>query len=91
MLIATTGAFTCLMRGTVSDNVAMPGGRDLGLATLAEASAVSAAGYPVPEAVTASTTQTITRERSAATSSMSRDVAAGRPTEAGAILADLAR
>jgi 2-dehydropantoate 2-reductase len=92
VFIATVGALTCLMRGTVGDIVAVPGGRDLGPAILAEAASVSAAaGYPVPEAVTANTTRSITEDGSTATSSMSRDVAAGRPAEAEAILADLAR
>jgi 2-dehydropantoate 2-reductase len=92
VFIATVGALTCLMRGTVGDIVAVPGGRDLGPAILAEATSVSAsAGYPVPEAVTAETTRRITRDGSTVTSSMSRDVAAGRPAEAEAILADLAR
>src|SRR5580692_5743911 len=91
VFIATIGALTCLMRGTVGDIVAVPDGRDLGPAILAEATSVSAAaGYPVPEAVTASTTRSITQDGSAVTSSMSRDVAVGRPAEAEAILADLA-
>jgi 2-dehydropantoate 2-reductase len=92
VFIATVGALTCLMRGTVGDIVAVPGGRDLGPAILAEASSVSAAaGYPIPEAVTANTTRSITQDGSTVTSSMSRDVADGRPAEAEAILADLAR
>jgi 2-dehydropantoate 2-reductase len=92
VFIATVGALTCLMRGTVGDIVAVPDGRDLGPAILAEATSVSAAaGYPVPEAVTASTTRSITQDGSPLTSSMSRDVAAGRPAEAEVILADLAR
>lgn len=92
VFIATIGSLTCLMRGTVGDIVAVPGGRDLGPAILAEASAVSAAaGYPVPADALASTTQTITQAGSTATSSMSRDVAEGRPAEVEQILADLAR
>jgi 2-dehydropantoate 2-reductase len=92
VFIATVGALTCLMRGTVGDIVAVPGGRDLGPAILAEATSVSAAaGYPIPQALTANTTRSITQDGSAVTSSMSRDVATGRPAEAEAILADLAR
>jgi 2-dehydropantoate 2-reductase len=75
VFIATIGALTCLMRGTVGDIVAVPGGRDLGPAILAEASAVSAAaGYPIPADVIATTTQTITQAGSPVDSSMSRDV-----------------
>ena len=92
VFIATIGALTCLMRGTVGDIVAVPGGRDLGPAILAEASAVSAAaGYPVPADAIASTTQTITQAGSPVDSSMSRDVAEGRPAEVEQVLADLAR
>jgi 2-dehydropantoate 2-reductase len=92
VFIATVGALTCLMRGTVGDIVAVPGGRDLGPAILAEATSVSAAaGYPIPQAVTANTTRSITEDGSNLTSSMSRDVAAGRSAEAETILADLAR
>ncbi len=80
VFIATIGALTCLMRGTVGDIMAVPGGRDLGPAILAEASAVSAAaGYPVPADAIASTTQTITEAGSRVDSSMSRDVAGGGP------------
>lgn len=92
VFIATIGAMTCLMRGTVGDIVAVPGGRDLGPAILAEASAVSAAaGYPVPADAIASTTRMITQAGSAVDSSMSRDVAEGRPAEVEEVLADLAR
>jgi len=92
VFVATVGALTCLMRGTVGDIVAVPGGRDLGPAILAEACAVSAAaGYPVPAEAIASTTQTITQAASSVTSSMSRDVAEGRPAEVEQVLADLAR
>ena len=92
VFIATIGALTCLMRGTVGDIVAVPGGRDLGPAILAEASAVSAAaGYPMPADAIASTTQTITQAGSPVDSSMSRDVAEGRPAEVEQLLADLAR
>jgi 2-dehydropantoate 2-reductase len=92
VFIATIGALTCLMRGTVGDIVAVPGGRDLGPAILAEASAVSAAaGYPIPAAAIASTTQTISQAGSPVDSSMSRDVAEGRAAEVEQVLADLAR
>jgi 2-dehydropantoate 2-reductase len=92
VFIATIGALTCLMRGTVGDIVAVPGGRDLGPAILAEASAVSAAaGYPMPADAIASTTQTITQAGSPVDSSLSRDVAEGRPAEVEQVLADLAR
>jgi 2-dehydropantoate 2-reductase len=91
-LVATVGALTCLMRGTVGEIVAVPGGRDLGPAILAEASAVAAAaGYPVPADAIARTRQMVTEAGSALNSSMSRDVAEGRPAEVEQVLADLAR
>ncbi len=92
VFVAAVGALTCLMRGSVGDIVAVPGGRDLGPAILAEASAVAAAaGYPIPDDAIASTTQTITQGGSPVNSSMSRDVAEGRPAEVEQVLADLAR
>jgi 2-dehydropantoate 2-reductase len=92
VFIATVGAMTCLMRGTVGEIVAVPGGRDLGPAILAEASAVAtAAGYPVPADAIASTTQLVTKAGSPANASLSRDVAEGRPTEVEQVLGDLAR
>jgi len=92
VFIATTGALTSLMRGTVGEIVAVPGGSDLGPAILAEACAVAAAaGYPMPAGVIASTTQTVTQAGSEVTSSLSRDVADGRPAEVEEVLADLAR
>jgi 2-dehydropantoate 2-reductase len=92
VFVSTVGALTCLMRGTVGEIVAVPGGRDLGPAILAEASAVAAAaGYPIPAAAIASTTQTITKAGSPVDSSLSRDVAEGRRAEVEQVLADLAR
>ena len=65
VFIGTVGALTCLMRGRVGDIVAVPGGRGLGPAILAGASAVcAAAGYPVPAAKAAATTQAITQDGS---------------------------
>jgi 2-dehydropantoate 2-reductase len=64
----------------------------LGPAFLAEASAVAAAaGYPIPADALASTTQTITQAGSPVDSSLSRDVADGRPAEVDEALAHLAR
>lgn len=91
VFIATIGALTGLMRATVSDIVAVPGGRDLGPAMLAEASAVAtAAGYPVPADGLARTRQTVTQD-APVTSSLSRDVSEGRPAEVEPVLGDLTR
>jgi 2-dehydropantoate 2-reductase len=92
VLVATVGALTSLMRGTVGEIVAVPGGRDLGPAILAEATAVAAAaGCPVPAEAIARTTRLVTQAGSALNSSLSRDVAEGRPAEVEQVLADLAR
>lgn len=92
VFIATVGALTCLMRGTIGDVVAVPGGADLGPAMLAEAAAVAAAaGYPVPAGSIASTTATVTEPGSASASSMYRDLAAGQPVEVEQILGDMVR
>jgi len=92
VLVATVGALTSLMRGTVGEIVAVPGGRELGPAILAEASAVAAAaGYPVGPDAIARTRQVTTEAGSPLNSSLSRDVADGRPAEVEQVLADLAR
>lgn len=90
VFISTLGALTSLLRGTVGDIVAVPGGERIGLALLAEAAAVSAAaGHPVPDGTAAMVAATVTRAGSADTASIYRDAAAGRPTEVEHILGDL--
>jgi 2-dehydropantoate 2-reductase len=92
VFIASIGALTCLMRGTIGEVVAVPGGPDLGPAIVAEAAAVSAAaGCPVPAESIASTTATVTQPGSAFASSMYRDVTAEQPVEVEQILGDLIR
>lgn len=90
VFIATVGALTCLMRGTVGDIVAVPEGENLGPAILAEAAAVSAAaGYPLPQSELDNTTRMITEPRSTFASSMYRDVSERHHTEVEHLLADL--
>lgn len=90
VFISTLVALTCLMRGTVGEVNAVPGGADLGPALLAEAAAVAeAAGHPVPEAELAFTTATVTTPGSPLTPSLYRDLVAGAPTEADHVLTDL--
>jgi 2-dehydropantoate 2-reductase len=90
VFIATLGALTCLMRGTVGEIAAVPGGADLGAAMLAEATAVSAAaGYPVPADSLAAATARMTAAGSSLASSMYRDLSDGLPVEAEQILGDL--
>ncbi|WP_404961737.1 2-dehydropantoate 2-reductase [Streptomyces sp. 147326] len=90
VFISTLVALTCLMRGTVGEVNAVPGGSALGRSLLAEAAAVAgAAGHPVPEAELAFTTSTVTAAGSPLTPSLYRDLVAGAPTEADHVLTDL--
>lgn len=88
VFITTVGAVTCLMRGTVGDVNAVPGGSGLAIAILAEAAAVSsAAGFPVPDGTRAAIEATVTRGGTFA-SSMYRDVVDGNPTEVEHVFGD---
>jgi 2-dehydropantoate 2-reductase len=90
-LIATIGALTCLLRGTIGEIIAVPGGRDAALAALDETVATAAAcGFRVPAADIEATTATITQPGCPMASSMYRDLTAGLATEVEPILADLA-
>jgi 2-dehydropantoate 2-reductase len=91
VFIATLGAFCCLMRGSVADIVAQPGGAELGRAILAETAAVAAAsGHPLARADYERPLATVTAAGAPTTSSMFRDLTAGAPTEVEQIVGDLA-
>lgn len=88
VLMTTVGAVTCLMRGTVGDVNAVPGGPGFASAVLAEAAAVAAAaGYAVPKGQLDLITGLV-RQDGPFVSSMYRDLVAGYPTEAEHILGD---
>jgi len=90
VFISTLGALNTLVRGTVGEAVAVPGGDRLGPSLAAEAAAVAeAAGHPVPRATLDTITAFTTRPGSTDTASLYRDLAAGQPTEAEQILGDL--
>lgn len=90
VFISTVNAITCLMRGTIGEVVAVPGGSALTTDVLAEAAAIAAAaGHPVPAAALAATTSTITQEGSAFVPSMYRDLSEGLPVEVEHVLGDL--
>jgi len=92
VLLATTGALTCLLRGTVGEIEAVPGGTELALRFLAEAVGVAAAsGYPPREAFLARTRGMLTAKGSGFASSMYRDLQGGAPVEVEHILADMLR
>ncbi|MFJ9812549.1 ketopantoate reductase family protein [Streptomyces sp. NPDC101158] len=90
VFIATFGALTSLMRGTVGDVNAQPGGTELATGLLDEASAVAAAaGHPVPEAERRTSLDVVTAAGSPMVPSLYRDLAAGRATEVEHLFGDL--
>ena len=91
VFIASLGAVTSLMRAPVGEIAAVPGGQRFALSVLAEAAAAAAAcGHPAPAGQVQGTEQALTAPGSPATSSLTRDLIAGRRTEVEAVLADLA-
>ena len=91
VFIASIGAVTSLMRAPVGDIVAVPGGERFARSVLAEAAAAAGAcGHPVSAGPLRVTEHTLTAAGSSTTSSLSRDLIAGRRTEVEAMLADLA-
>ena len=92
VFIVAAGAVTGLARGPVGPIVDSPGGSDFVRDVLAEVTAVAeAAGYPVPERETATSLAMLTEPGSTFTSSLYRDLVAGRATEAEHLLGDLTR
>ena len=88
--LASLGAITCLMRGTIGEIVAAPGGADLSLKVLDESAAVATAcGHKPSEALLARHAAAMTEPGSPLTSSMYRDLRKGAPVEADHILGDL--
>jgi 2-dehydropantoate 2-reductase len=88
--LASLGAITCLMRGTIGQIVAAPGGADLSLKVLDESAAVATAcGCKPSEALLARHAAAMTAPESQLTSSMYRDLRKGAPVEADHILGDL--
>jgi 2-dehydropantoate 2-reductase len=90
VFIASIGAATSLMRASVGEIVAVPGGGAFSRSILDEAAATAAAaGHPVSPAALAATEQVLTAPGSPATSSLSRDLMAGHHTEVEPVLGDL--
>lgn len=89
-LLAALGGICCLMRGTVGEVAAAPGGREFSAALVDEVvAAVRAVGKAPSEAFVASTRDTLTKVGSAHTSSMYRDLQKGAAVEADQIVGDL--
>jgi 2-dehydropantoate 2-reductase len=88
--LAALGAVTCLLRGSIGQVVAAPGGIDIIRAILAETVAISAAnGYPTPAPFLENTTTRLLKPGSTLTASMYRDLMRGAPVEADHILGDM--
>src|SRR5882757_9136577 len=87
--LASLGAITCLMRGTIGEIVAAPGGADLSIDVVNESAAVATAcGHKPSEKVLSRHAAAMTAPGSSLTSSMYRDLRKGAPVEADHILGD---
>jgi 2-dehydropantoate 2-reductase len=92
ILLASLGGLNCLLRGSIGEIEASPGGRETGLGILRECNAIATAcGFAPDESATRRTEQRFTTRGSSLTSSMYRDLTRGRPVEAEQILGDLLR
>jgi 2-dehydropantoate 2-reductase len=90
VFLATLAASTCLMRSSVGNILAAPGGKDFVLGMLDECSAVAAAEGHAPRAAFLERTRgVLTAEGSQMTASMFRDIKAGAPVEADHVIGDL--
>jgi 2-dehydropantoate 2-reductase len=90
ILLATLGSITCLLRGTVGDIEAAPGGAGLAVEAMNECVAVaSKSGYPPGEAYLARTRGMVTAKGSTSAPSMYRDLTQGLPVEADQIVGDM--
>src|SRR5437868_8549940 len=90
VFLASLAAATCLMRTSVGNIMASPGGKDFLLGMLDECSAVAAAEGHAPAGPFFQRTRgLLTTEGSPMTASMFRDVRAGLPVEADHVIGDL--
>jgi len=90
VFLATLAACTCLMRTSVGNILASPGGSDFVLGMLDESSAVAAAEGHVPSGPFFQRTRgMLTAEGSQMTASMFRDIKVGAPVEADHVIGDL--
>jgi len=90
VLLATFGSIGALMRGTVGEVVAAPGGLDFINALLDEVvAAIQTVGVPPAQAFLQAARRQLTQPGSPMTSSMYRDLQDGNPIEADQIVGDL--
>lgn len=89
-MLATNAGMTSLMRASIGDIVASPGGEEIVLAMLAECCAVAAAeGHAPRPAQLEGVRKTLTMKGSTLTASMMRDIDRGAPTEGEHVLGDM--
>ena len=87
--LASLGAITCLMRGTIGEIVDASGGAELSIELVNESAAVATAcGHKPSEALLSRHAGVLTAPGSPLTSSMYRDLRKGAPVEAEHILGD---
>ena len=90
--LASLGAVNCLLRGSIGQIVAIPGGADLCLTILGECAEIAkASGFAQSEAFLKQHGAALTANGVATTSSMFRDLRKGLPVEADTIVGDLLR
>jgi len=90
VFLSSLAAATSLMRTSVGNILAVPGGRDFLLGMLDETSAIAtASGHPPGGPFFARVKGLLTTEGSPMTASMFRDVKAGLPVEADHVVGDL--
>jgi 2-dehydropantoate 2-reductase len=92
VFLASLAGSTCLMRATIGDICASPGGTEFVLGLLEECGSIAAAeGYPMREALLQRANKMLTAPRSQLTASMLRDIERNAPIEADHIIGDLLR
>ncbi len=90
VMLASLGATTCLMRGSVGEIEAIPGGTELVLQILSESSEIAAASGYIPRETFLHRARTnLTTPGSPLTASMYRDLSKGARVEVDQILGDL--
>ncbi len=90
VFLTSLAASTCLMRTSVGNILAVPGGKDFILGVLDECSEVAGAeGHPPSGPFFQRTRGMLTTEGSQITASMFRDIKAGAPVEADHVIGDL--
>jgi 2-dehydropantoate 2-reductase len=88
--LATLAGSTCLLRGSIGDISAAPGGSEFVLRLLEECRSIAAAaGFPPTAPFLDRTRSMLTEAGSPLTASMLRDIESGAPTEADHVIGDL--